>query len=118
MKTITIFATALAGSLAVAACNKAADAPAKPDASNDMASMDMSAAAKTGSGSGTVTALDKAGGKITIDHGPIPAVGWPAMTMGFNADPKMLAGVAVGDQVDFTLSLKGNEGTVLHLQKR
>ena len=118
MKTITIFATALAGSLALAACNKAADAPAKPAASNDIASMDMSAATKTGSGSGKITALDKAGGKVTIDHGPIPAVSWPAMTMGFNADPKMLEGVAVGDQVDFTLSLKGNDGTVTAISRK
>ena len=118
MKTTTILAAAIAGTLTMAACNKAADAPAKPAASNDMASMDMSAAAKTGSGSGKITALDKAGGKITIAHGPIPAVGWPAMTMGFKADPKMLEGVAVGDQVDFTLSLKGNDGTVTAIRKR
>ena len=114
MKTIIIFAAALA----LTACNKAADAPAKPAASNDMASMDMSAAAKTGTGSGKITELDKAGGKITIAHGPIPAVGWPEMTMGFKADPKMLESVAVGDQVNFTLSLKGNDGTVTALKKR
>jgi Cu(I)/Ag(I) efflux system protein CusF len=114
MKTIIILATALA----LTACNKAADAPAKPAASNDMASMDMSAAVKTGSGSGKITALDNAGGNITIDHGPIPAVGWSAMTMGFKADPKILEGVAVGDQVDFDLSLRGNNGTVTAITKR
>ena len=118
MKKVAILTTALAGSLALTACNKAADAPAKPAASTDMASMDMSAATKTGSGSGKITELDKAGGKVTIDHGPIPAVGWPAMTMGFKADPKMLDGVAVGDQVDFTLSLKGNDGTVTRIIKK
>ena len=118
MKTITIITTALAGSLALTACNKAADAPAKPAASNDMASMDMSAATKTGSGSGKITELDKAGGRVTIDHGPIPEVGWPAMTMGFKADPKMLDGFAVGDQVDFSLSFKGNEGMVTAISKQ
>ena len=118
MKTIAILTTALAGSLALAACNKAADAPAKPAASTDKTSIDMSAATKTGSGSGKVTELNKAGGKITIEHGPIPAVGWPAMTMGFKADPKILSGVSVGDQVDFTLSLKGNDGTVTAIAKQ
>ena len=112
MKTITILTTALAGSLALTACNKAADAPEKPTASNDMASMDMTATSKTANGSGKVTELDKAGGKITIEHGPIPAVGWPEMTMGFKADPKLISDLAVGDQVEFTLSLKGNDGTV------
>lgn len=114
MKTIAI----LAATLALTACNKAAETPAKPATSNDMASMDMSGAVKTGSGSGKITALDKAGGKITIDHGPIPAVGWPAMTMGFKADPKLLESVAVGDQVEFTLSLKGNDGTVTAIAKQ
>jgi Cu/Ag efflux protein CusF len=114
MKTIAI----LTAALALTACNKAADAPAKPAVTNDMAGMDMSAAVKTGSGSGKITELDKAGGKVTIDHGPIAAVGWPAMTMGFKADPKLLEGVAVGDQVDFTLSLKGNDGTVTALTRK
>ena len=118
MRTITILTTALAGSLALAACNKAADAPAKPAAATDMTNMDISAATKTGSGSGKITELDKAGGRVTIDHGPIPEVGWPAMTMGFKADPKMLDGFAVGDQVDFTLSFKGNEGMVTAISKQ
>ena len=118
MKTVIILGTALAGTLSLAACNKAAEAPAKPAAANAMASMDMSAPVKTGNGSGKVTALDKASGKITIEHGAIPAVGWPAMTMGFKADPKLLDGVAVGDQVDFTLSLKGSDGTVTAISRK
>ena len=118
MKTVIILGTALAGTLSLAACNKAAEAPAKPAPANAMASMDMSAAVKTGNGSGKVTALDKAGGKITIAHGAIPAVGWPAMTMGFKIDPRQLDGISVGDQVDFTLSLTGNDGTVTAIAKR
>ena len=118
MKTTIILTTALAGSLALVACNKVADAPAKPAASNGMASMDMSATTKTGSGSGKIIELDKVGGKITIEHGPIPAVGWSAMMMGFKADPRMLEGVAIGDQVDFSLSLTGNDGTVTAIAKQ
>ncbi|MEO7247506.1 MAG: copper-binding protein [Novosphingobium sp.] len=115
MKTITILATALA----LTACNKAADVPAKPVASTDMPSMDMSAAAvKTGHGSGKITALDKAGGKITITHGPIAGVGWPAMTMEFKANAKELEAITVGDQVDFDLTLKGSEATVTAIKKR
>jgi Cu/Ag efflux protein CusF len=40
------------------------------------------------------------------------------MTMGFKADPKILESVAIGDLVDFTLSLKGNDGTVTAIKKR
>ena len=118
MKKAIVLATALAGSSTLTACNKVADAPAKPAAATDMTSMDISAATKAGSGSGKITELDKAGGRVTIDHGPIPEVGWPAMTMGFKADPKMLDGFAVGDQVDFTLSFKGNEGMVTAISKQ
>ena len=114
MKAIIVVASALA----LTACNKAADTPAKPAAPDDMAGMEMNAAIKTGNGSGKITQLDAAGGKITIAHGPIPAVGWPAMTMGFKVDPKLLEGLIVGDQVDFTLSLKGNDGTVIHVIKK
>ena len=114
MKTVIVLASALT----LAACNQAANAPTKASAANDTAGMEMSAAAKTGSGSGKITELDKAGGKIAIAHGPIPALNWPAMTMGFNADPKILDGIAVGDQVDFDLTLKGNEAMVTALMKR
>jgi Cu(I)/Ag(I) efflux system protein CusF len=45
----------------------------------DMPSMQRSfATAKTGRGSGVIAAIDQKAGKITIKHGPIPAVGWPA----------------------------------------
>ncbi len=118
MKAIIILAAALSLSGALTACNKAADAPTKPAASNDTASMDMSGAVKSGSSSGKITELDKAGGIVTIAHGPIPAVGWPAMTMGFKADAKVLAGFAVGNQVDFDLTLKGSDATVTAIKKQ
>ena len=118
MKTITILAPALAGTLSLAACNKATEVPTTPASTSAMAGMDMSAAVKTGNGSGKITALDAAGGKITIAHGAIAAVGWPAMTMGFKVDPKLLGGISVGDHVDFALSLKGNDGTVTTIVRK
>ena len=115
MKPIIVLATALA----LAGCNKAADTPAKPNAAAETASMDASASeVKTGNGTGKITEIDATGGKITIAHGAIPSVGWPAMTMGFKADPKILAGVAVGDQVDFDLTLKGYDAAVTAIKKR
>ena len=70
-----------------------------------------------GKGSGTVTAVDTATGKITLDHGAIPAVGWPAMTMGFSAKPGVLTGIAVGDKVDFDVIVTGSTGEVTALKK-
>ncbi|MCA6241198.1 MAG: efflux RND transporter periplasmic adaptor subunit [Phenylobacterium sp.] len=41
-------------------------------------------------------------GQVTLSHEPVPAIGWPAMTMTFKLDPPGLAaGVKAGDQVAF-----------------
>ena len=70
-----------------------------------------------GKGSGTVTAVDAVTGKITLDHGAIQAVGWPAMKMGFSAKPDLLKGVVVGDKVDFNLTVSGSAGEVTAIRK-
>ena len=42
------------------------------------------------------------GNAITLSHEPVPAIGWPAMTMTFKLDPPALAkGLKVGDHVAF-----------------
>ncbi len=49
---------------------------------------------------GRVEAL--VGDQITFSHGPVLALGWPAMTMTFKLEPPALAkGVKVGDRVAF-----------------
>ena len=61
-------------------------------------------------GSGTVNSIDEAGRKINLSHGPIPQVGWPAMTMDFAVAPSVdLKTIAPGAHVDFTLE-KGADG--------
>ncbi|WP_306414879.1 copper-binding protein [Brevundimonas aurantiaca] len=59
-----------------------------------------------------VTAVDAAAGTVTINHEAIPAVGWPAMTMSFTADPAVVQQAAVGDRVEFDLTVQGNAGEV------
>ena len=50
---------------------------------------------------------------ITLSHEPVPAIGWPAMTMTFRLDPPALAkGVKVGDRVAFGFEQKP-EGPVV-----
>ena len=40
---------------------------------------------------------------VTLRHGPVPALEWPAMTMPFASEgPGQLRGLALGDRVSFT----------------
>lgn len=92
--------------LLLAACGEAppANEPAEPATAQDEV--------KTGKGTGTVTALDAGAGTITIDHAPMPDVGWSAMTMTFDVDPTLLAGIAEGDSVAFDLTVTDNRGEI------
>lgn len=52
------------------------------------------------SAAGEVTAI--AGDQVTIAHGPVEEIGWPAMTMTFRAaSPETVQSVTVGDRVSF-----------------
>jgi Cu/Ag efflux protein CusF len=95
-----------------------AEAPEAEATSDAMADMTMAADAKMAKGSGTVTAIDAAAGRITLDHGAIPEVSWPAMKMGFSVEPELLEGVAVGDKVDFDVSVTGSAGEVTAITKQ
>lgn len=66
----------------------------------------------TAMATGTVRAVDAAAGKISIAHGPIAALNWPAMTMAFKATPEQMASVKVGQKVQFEVVSKGMEATV------
>ena len=49
---------------------------------------------------GSIEAMDAS--SITLSHQPVPAIGWPAMTMTFRvADPGLLRGYKKGDHVRF-----------------
>ena len=112
------------GTLAVAACGQGGDAGAGPDGSgnagtpqpNSAASMPAmngggQAAQATGevhSGNGDITEI--ADGRVTISHGPVETIGWPAMTMRFRTDsPEMVQGLSVGDPVNFQFRQAGEE---------
>jgi Cu(I)/Ag(I) efflux system protein CusF len=71
------------------------------------------AAAKTASGTGTVTALNAAGRKVTLDHGPMPELNWPAMKMEFGvAGGVDLSKVKAGDKVRFSVTSSGSTHTI------
>lgn len=123
MKKTMMIAALTALPVGLSGCDKKPEAPKveapKAAATADaMPNMEMPVGSKMGKGSGTVIAIDAATGKITLDHGAIPAVGWPAMKMGFSAKPAVLAGIAVGDKVDFEVTVTGNAGEVTHIKKQ
>jgi Cu/Ag efflux protein CusF len=114
-KTVFVISSlALVGSLA--ACKKQAE-PSAPEPSatmmsGSMANMPMAGMMKHGMAAGTVTAIDAAKGTVTLDHGPMSGLDWPVMTMGFAVEPDLLAGIKVGDKVDFEIDWDGKEGAV------
>jgi len=62
------------------------------------------------SATGTLNAIMASERKVNITHGPIPALGWPGMTMDFRlADTASLEGINVGANVAFQLR-KGADG--------
>lgn len=127
---LTVLAPTLALSLALAGCDNASDSE-MPMATEDMPMaadempmngenmpMMQSGAVRTGSAEGTVTAIDAAAGTVTLDHGPVPAMEWPSMTMAFEATPEIRDKVVVGDTVifEFEASHAGNQITSISKQ--
>ena len=55
---------------------------------------------------------------VTLSHQPVPAIGWPAMTMTFKlADPVLAQGVKVGDRVAFAFDQPPTGPTVRRMSK-
>lgn len=68
-------------------------------------------------GVGVVRAIDARNNRITIAHEPMPALGWPSMTMAFPVhSAELLTGVAVGNRVNFTLVNHNGQPMVSALQ--
>ena len=83
----------------------------------DMKGMDMdkptAPAAKTHKASGVVKAVDKKAGMVTVAHGPVPSLGWDAMTMSFAVkDKALLDKFTEGKKVDFEFVEKGDDYVV------
>lgn len=69
------------------------------------------------SATGTVDSLS--GQVVTISHGPIKSIEWPAMTMPFTAkDAASLLGIKAGDRVAFTFSKSDNESVLISIAKQ
>ena len=101
--------------LALAACGaKQNAAPDNRTASSG--ATESNAAIQIYSGTGTVKSV--AGDQVTIAHGPIPAVGWPAMTMAYTAPANVAAGVKAGDKIEFAFKKDGSAYVLTSVKPR
>lgn len=112
MKKVVLIAAIISLPVSLAGCDKKAEAPKAEVQTDAMGEMAMPTAMKHGKGAGTVTAIDPAKGTVTLDHGEIAELQWPAMKMGFAATPEVLKDVKVGDKVSFEIDWDGKTGTV------
>ena len=82
----------------------------------NMPGMNAGTAATSATATGTVEAVDAQQRKIKLNHEPIPAISWPAMSMEFAAAPSVdLSKVKPGNKVKFTLTGAGGTYTVQSL---
>lgn len=86
---------------------KDSEAGAMSDGSTDgmdMSQGDMSKSrGETVNAEGRVVEIDMEEKSVTIDHGPVPEIGWPAMVMAFKAPSEIdLMSVGAGEAVRFT----------------
>ncbi len=82
-----------------------------------IASTTGGAFAQAASVNGTVTKINEAQNKITLKHGPIVNLGMDGMTMVFTlAEPAMLEGLKVGDNVKFAADRVNGRLTVTKIE--
>jgi Cu(I)/Ag(I) efflux system protein CusF len=93
-----------------------AQTPSKPGPASETAATPANAI--TASATGTVESVDVSAKTITIAHGPIAAVKWPAMTMTFDAPGVDLGVIKPGDKIDFDMAINGMRGTVVKVTRR
>jgi len=63
----------------------------------------MATQATTQHSTGILKAVNAAAGKVQIAHDPIPALGWPAMTMWFAMQSPLPDNLKTGDKVRFEM---------------
>ncbi len=115
MKTTHFLLAGLMAAAPLSACSAPSD-QVNPTASPTATPTPAPTMAKHASATGTIEAIDPAARTITIAHGPVPELAWPAMTMTFQAPDVALADFKPGDQVAFELSASGMTATVTALK--
>jgi Cu(I)/Ag(I) efflux system protein CusF len=75
-------------------------------------------AGQLASASGVVESVDAAAKKITIAHGAVESLKWPAMTMSFHAPNADLTMLKAGDRVIFEFASSGMDGTITKIERQ
>lgn len=73
-------------------------------------------AAAASQGTGVIKAIDAKAGSVTIQHGPIAALKWPAMTMPFKITPALLQGLKVGQKVSFSVRVANGAAEIVAIK--
>jgi Cu(I)/Ag(I) efflux system membrane fusion protein len=74
---------------------------------------------ETWTGTGRIVAADAKTGALTLEHEPIPALKWPAMTMEFEVDnPAILQGLKPGQAVGFEMAKKDGDFVVTAIRPK
>jgi Cu(I)/Ag(I) efflux system protein CusF len=94
--------------IAVLAAGPAFAQSAMPDMSAEQPAEMSASPAATAEGVGQIKSVDAKAGTVTLHHGPIASLGWPAMTMTFKATPEALKAAKPGQTVKFTLQTPDN----------
>ncbi|MBA2237511.1 MAG: copper-binding protein [Lysobacter sp.] len=86
------------------------------EADHQAMGMDMGGAAGTvATATGTVESVDPSTNKIVIAHGPVEALKWPAMTMGFTASPEQIQAVEAGQKITFEFRSADADNTIVSI---
>ena len=75
-------------------------------------------AAQTASATGSVRKINAEKGTLTIAHGPVPALQWPAMVMPFAASAEQISQVRESDEIRFDFVAEGMKYRITSLKKR
>lgn len=70
------------------------------------------------SAAGVVKAFDPVAKTITLDHGPVAALHWPAMIMTFKTGDVDVASIKPGDHVAFEFTSNGMDGTLTKIDRQ
>lgn len=102
--------------VATAAVSSKSAAPTKP--TTEASTTEAPAATGLITATGVVQQVDKANAKVKLSHDPIPALGWPKMTMFFRLKDGALADqVKAGDALEFLLEKSGSGYVISNFRK-
>jgi Cu(I)/Ag(I) efflux system protein CusF len=82
----------------------------------DMPMNETKSSAKSHHAVGVVKSVDADKGTVTLDHGPVASMNWPAMTMTFKADKKMLGKLAAGQKVEADFVQRGKDYVIIKMK--